>query len=69
MKKWFLAVMAILAFFLIPAVADAAEHSSDTMILDWSTSKVWVDKGNLCVRGTFSDNFIWREATLKGSSE
>lgn len=53
MKKWFLAVIAILAFFFIPAVAHAAEHSSDTMILDWSTSKVWLDKGNLCVRGTF----------------
>ena len=44
MKKWFLAVIAILAFFFIPAVADAAEHSSDTMILDWSTNKVWLDK-------------------------
>ena len=53
MKKWILTLLAIFALFLIPAVADGAERSSDTMILDWSTDKVWMDHGNLCVRGTF----------------
>ena len=23
------------------------------LYIDWSTNKVWLDKGNLCVRGTF----------------
>ncbi len=53
MKKWFLTAMAVLAFFFIPFGVNGAELSSDTMILGWSTSKVWLDKGNLCVRGSF----------------
>lgn len=34
-------------------MAFAAEHSADTMILDWRTEKVWMEHGELCVRGTF----------------
>ena len=43
MKKWILTLLAIFALFLIPAVADGAERSSDTMILDWSPIKYgWI---------------------------
>ncbi len=54
MKKWFLAILLVLTACLIPALtANAATQSSDTMILDWTSDKVWIDHGNLCVRGTF----------------
>lgn len=53
MKNWFTVIAAILLFLLLPMEARAAETSTDTMILDWSTNKVWIDHGNLCVRGTF----------------
>lgn len=54
MKKWFLAILLLLTSCLIPAfTASAATQSSDTMIMEWSSDKVWIDHGNLCVRGTF----------------
>lgn len=53
MKKWFAIIAAVFLFLWLPIGAQAAEISSDTMILDWSTNKVWIDHGNLCVRGTF----------------
>ncbi len=52
MKKVFLLLTMLLAL-MCPALAGAAETSSDRMILDWTTSKVWVDGGDLCVTGTF----------------
>lgn len=52
MKKVFLLLTLLLAL-MCPALAGAAETSSDRMILDWTTSKVWVDGGDLCVTGTF----------------
>lgn len=53
MKKWFAVIAAVFLFLWLSPGAQAAEISSDTMILDWSTNKVWIDHGNLCVRGTF----------------
>lgn len=53
MKKWFAVIVAVFLFLWLSPGVQAAEISSDTMILDWSTNKVWLDKGNLCVRGTF----------------
>lgn len=50
MKKWFAIIAAVFLFLWLPIGAQAAEISSDTMILDWSTNKVWIDHGNLCVR-------------------
>jgi len=35
-------------------MAFAAEHSADTMILDWRTEKVWMEHGELCVQAIFS---------------
>lgn len=55
MKKWILVLLMGL-FCLIPAMySSAAMQSSDSMILDWKAQKVWVDKGDLCVRGTFTN--------------
>ena len=52
MKRIFMLLTLILAL-MCPALAGAAEVSSDRMILDWTTSKVWVNGGELCVTGTF----------------
>ena len=52
MKRVFLLITLLLAL-MCPALAGAAEISSDRMILDWTTSKVWVNGGELCVTGTF----------------
>jgi len=51
MKRIFILLTLILAL-MCPALA-GAEVSSDKMILDWTTSKVWVNGGELCVTGTF----------------
>lgn len=54
MKKWIVAILLVLTACLIPALtANAATQSSDTMILDWTPKKVWVDKGDLIMRGYF----------------
>ena len=53
MKKVLLLFFLAVSCLLAPAGAEASEMSSDTMILDYSAQKVWLDKGNLCVRGTF----------------
>lgn len=52
MKRIYLA-LALLLMLMCPAFASAAEISSDKMILDWTTSKVWVSGGDLCVTGSF----------------
>ena len=52
MKRIFMLLTLILAL-VCPALAGASEVSSDKMILDWTTSKVWVNGGELCVTGTF----------------
>ena len=51
MKRIIMLLTLILAL-MCPALA-GAEVSSDKMILDWTTSKVWVNGGDLCVTGTF----------------
>ncbi|MDY4920099.1 MAG: hypothetical protein SO119_03375 [Phascolarctobacterium sp.] len=43
----------LLICLLCPSLALAAETSSDKMILDWTTTKVWVSGESLCVSGTF----------------
>lgn len=43
----------ILMLVVIPSFAFAAEVSSDKMILDWTTTKVWRSGDDLCVTGTF----------------
>lgn len=56
MKKWFFAIAMLLAACLVPMFGvEAATQSSDTMILEWKANKVWVDNGELLVRGTFTN--------------
>lgn len=52
MKRIFMLLTLILAL-MCPALAGASEVSSDKMILDWTTSRVWVNGGELCVTGNF----------------
>lgn len=52
MKKLVLLVV-VLCSILISSVAMAAEISSDKMILEWTTNKVWMVGNELCVQGTF----------------
>lgn len=52
MKRVFL-LITLLLVLMCPALAGAAEVSSDKMILDWTTTKVWVNGGELCVSGNF----------------
>ena len=53
MRKWLLAFAALILSLCLSHMAFAAEHSADTMILYWRTEKVWMEHGELCVRGTF----------------
>ncbi len=56
MKKWIGAGLLILAACFLPLLhASAAQQSSDTMILEWRAEKLWLDQGNLCLRGTFTN--------------
>lgn len=50
MKKIYLLLLLLI---MIPSFAFAAEVSSDKMILDWTTTKVWRSGEDLCVTGTF----------------
>lgn len=52
MKKIYF-ILTLLLVLVCPTFASAAEVSSDKMILDWNTSKVWGSGGDLCVSGTF----------------
>lgn len=54
MKKFLLAI-AMLAILAIPNFAMAAETSSDTMILDWKPTKVWMNGTDLCMSGEFEN--------------
>lgn len=53
MRKWLLAFVVLIFSLCLSHMAFAVEHSADTMILDWRTEKVWMEHGELCVRGTF----------------
>lgn len=53
MKNVLLLILGIFMLFQYPVISEAAERSSDTMIMDWKTDRVWIDHGDLCVRGTF----------------
>ncbi len=56
MKKWIgLGLLVLLACFWPVMHPAAAMQSSDTMILEWRAEKMWIDKGNLCLRGTFTN--------------
>lgn len=57
MKKWLLALAVALFACLAPCffASAASVRSSDTMILDWRTEKVWTDGGDLCVKRTFTN--------------
>ena len=48
-------IIALLFTMMLPAFAFAAETSSDTMILEWKTHKVWKDGENLCMSGEFKN--------------
>jgi len=54
MKKVLFIVTMLLALVL-PMGCFAAEISDDKMILEWTSSKVWVDKGELLAMGTFNN--------------
>lgn len=42
-----------LFFLLLSASVHAAEQSSDPMVLEWTTTRVWISKGELCAAGQF----------------
>lgn len=42
-----------LFFLLLSASVHAAEQSSDPMVLEWTTTWVWISKGELCAAGQF----------------
>lgn len=52
MKRLFLLIV-MLFIMMVPALGLAAEQSSDKMILEWNTNKVWISGEDLCVTGTF----------------
>lgn len=54
MRKAFF-LLAALFLLICPAIASAAEVSSDKMLLDWQTNKIWLNHGALCVAGTFTN--------------
>lgn len=51
--KRILSLIVLLVCLLIPAHGMAATQSDDPMILEFTAEKVWTDKGDLCLRGTF----------------
>lgn len=52
MKKVYV-ILALLLCVLFPYTASASEVSSDKMILEWYSRKVWLQGGELCVTGEF----------------
>lgn len=50
MKKIILILMSILVLF-VPVSSYAAELSNDSMILEWHTTKVWKNEGELYATG------------------
>ena len=48
-------IIFLLLIMIFPTVSFAAETSSDTMILEWKTYKVWKDGENLCMSGEFEN--------------
>ncbi len=52
MKKLFYTLLTSI-MLISSSICFAAETSSDKMILDWTTNKVWVNDGELCVTGIF----------------
>lgn len=55
MKKWFFVILVLLLGCFASFNVSAATQSSDTMIMEWTPQKVWVDKGELLMRGTFKN--------------
>ena len=47
MRKWLLAFAALILSLCLSPMAFAAEHSTDTMILDWRTEKVSTEYGEI----------------------
>ena len=43
----------VLFFLLLSPSVHAAEQSSDPMVLEWTTTRVWISKGELCAAGQF----------------
>ena len=54
MRRTFLLFILVLVMS-ISNIMHAAEVSSDKMILEWNTSKVWISGENLCVNGTMTN--------------
>ena len=46
-------MMMTLFFLLLSPSVHAAEQSSDPMVLEWTTTRVWISKGELCAAGQF----------------
>ena len=55
MRRTFLLFILVLVMS-ISNIMHAAEVSSDTMILEWNTSKVWISGGALCVNESLQEN-------------
>lgn len=48
-----LMILYLLIILVLPMGCYAAEVSSDKMIMEWTSSKVWINKGELLVMGSF----------------
>lgn len=53
LKKHIYIIFLLLLVF--PTITYASERSSDTMILEWKTYKVWKDDEDLCITGEFEN--------------
>ena len=76
MNRWKI-ILIVLLVVVAASFVNAAEKSSDKMILEWKPEKVWLNKNELCMVGTFTnkrgdltitrlDDFI-TEITFSGS--
>lgn len=55
MKK-IMGLFFIIVVFWGFSISSAAEISSDKMILEWNTNKIWINHGELCVMGEFKNH-------------
>ncbi len=55
MRKKYLVPIITMILLLLPTLVFAADTSSDKLILDYKPYKVWVDGGDLCMSGEFTN--------------
>ena len=55
MFKKFSVIFLVILTFTGFGIVSAAEVSTDKMILEWNTSKIWLNNGDLCMMGDFKN--------------